>query len=60
MKRSTKAIFLSAITLTTVSCFPVYYGPYVDIVSGDDYIEQIAHEESQIVTTDKNDIKEQK
>ncbi len=51
----------AAISMTVICC----YAPSGDIrdigeTDNGDYIEQIAHEESQIVTTDKDDIKEQK
>ena len=52
MKAKTKQIFGAILTVSAlVSCggMPVYYGPGPDIDNSDDYIEQIAQEESQII-----------
>ncbi len=63
MKAKTKQIFGTILTVSAlVSCggISAYYGPGPNIDNSDDYIEQIAAENSQIVTFDENVIKEQK
>ncbi len=52
MKKSTKSIFAAVVTASVISCGGyAVYGPGPDVDMTDDYIEQIAKENSQIGVT---------
>ncbi|MBR6060735.1 MAG: hypothetical protein IKP67_01555 [Spirochaetales bacterium] len=54
MKKSTKSIFAAVVTASVISCGGyAVYGPGPDVDNSDDYIEQIAKENSQTIISNE-------